>query len=281
LHEEALVLKDTLEDTIYFRKQLDVQKEADKQRAEILLETDRAGIPYAEVLTYPKNWAEIDKREPDEPIGLDPIDANVYERLEMDVDLSTLTPGMSFAEALTELANSVPIPLQIQANWRDLRDNADLEPTTPAGMDPLTGVKLRKVLEVLLDGLSSDLAELSYVVDEGVIQIATLATLPPKMVHRVYDIADLVGEPANYRQPGGMMGGMMGGMGGMMGGMGGMGNPMMGGGMGMGPNIMMGIGNQPGISVGVGRFGVIPGMGRGNSGFGPGHKRSGKRNPNR
>jgi len=109
-------------------------------------------------------------------------------------------------------------------------------------MDPLTGVTLRKALEILLAGVSSiDYAQVIYDVDEGVILIGTEDMLERKMVHRVYDISDLVAEPANFRGMGmgmgmmgmGGMGGMMGGMGGMMGGMGGMGG-MMGGMGGMG-----------------------------------------------
>ncbi|MFB0553775.1 MAG: hypothetical protein ACETWQ_10730, partial [Phycisphaerae bacterium] len=228
-NEQALVLKDTLEDMIYFRKQLEVQKETRKQKADILLKTDESGIPYAEELTYPPYWRElIEKptRQPDKPIGLDPLDAVVYKQLEQVVDLSDLTPGMSFGEVIEKLRNSIQPPIQIQPNWKDLLENAEVEQSTPAGLDPLTGIKLRKALEILIAGVSSvEFAQLTYVVDEGVILIGTVDMLPPKMVHRVYDISDLVAEPANFRGMGGM--GMMGmgmmGMGGMgmMGGMGG------------------------------------------------------------
>jgi len=232
-NNEALILRDTLEDMIDFRKQLEVQKETNRQKADILLKTEQSGIPYAEELTYPKNWREIIQkptRQKDQPIGLDPIDVSVYERLEQAVDLSSLTPAMSFADVITALKNSVEPPLQIQPNWKDLLENAELEPTTRAGMDPLTGVKLRKALEVLLAGVSSETAEIDYVVDEGVILIATVDTLPKKLETRVYDITDLVGEPAQY---GGMQGMMMGRMMGMMSG-GGMGGGMggLGGGVG-------------------------------------------------
>ena len=240
-HDEALTLKQTLEDTIFWRKQLAVEKESNKERAELFLKTDESQIPYADELTYPKNWREIIEkptRVPDKPIGLDPVDANVYERLEQTVDLPNLTPQISFADVITALEDSVSPPLQIQPNWKDLLEMAEVEPTTPAGMDPLSGVKVRKALEVLLAGVSSEFAELNYVVDEGVIVIATIETLPDKMVPRVYDVTDLVSAPANYGgmgmmmgmmgggMMGGMGGGMMGGMGGMMGGMGGMGSLM-------------------------------------------------------
>jgi len=50
-----------------------------------------------------------------------------------------------------------------------------------------------------------------------VITVATVESLPSKMETRVYDITDLISEPANFRQMGGMGGMGMGGMG--MGGM--------------------------------------------------------------
>ena len=125
------------------------------------------------------------------PIGRDSVDVAVYERLEQIVDLSMLSPSMPFQNAITELKNAVDPPLQIQPNWKDLLENGEVEQTTPAGMDPLTDVKLRKALEILLDGVSGDFAELKYIVDEGVILIATADSLPSKMVPLVYDIPTL------------------------------------------------------------------------------------------
>ena len=124
-------------------------------------------------------------------IRQNPADAAVYERLEQIVDLSGLTNSMSFADVITELKNSVDPPLQIQPNWKDLLENAEVEQTTPAEMDPLTGIKLRKALEILLAGMSAIFAELKYVVDEGVILIATADALPSNMVPLVYEIPAL------------------------------------------------------------------------------------------
>jgi hypothetical protein len=124
-------------------------------------------------------------------IELNPIDAAVYERLEQIVDLSNLTSSTSFADVIERLGNSVDPPLQIQPNWKDLLENAEVEQTTPAGMDPLTGIKLRKALEILLDGVSGDFAELKYVVDEGVILIATEDSLPSRMIPLVYEFPAL------------------------------------------------------------------------------------------
>ncbi len=294
-HEEALVMKDFLEDTIYFRKELEVERETNKQRAEILLQTDRSQIPYADELVYPKNWREIiarPTRMPDKPLGLSEADEATYEKLDTVVDLSELRPEMTFEDVLNRIMTKVDPPLQIQPNWKDLAENADVDRITPAGMDPLINVKIGTALDVLLAGLSvTDISELGYVVEEGVIIIATTDTLPSKMVNRVYDITDLVGQPSTGQMMfsplvgfgfttstdissgtggtgGGGMGGMGGGMGGMGGGMGGMGGGMggMGGGMG---GMGGGMGGMGGMGGGYG--GGMGGMGGGMGGMGGGY----------
>ncbi len=196
---------------------------------------------------------------------MDPLDAAVYKQLEQPIDLLDLTPAMTFNEVIERLKNSVEPPVQIQPNWRDLLENAEVEHSTPAGMDPLTGVTLRKALEILLAGVSSiDFAQVIYVVDEGVILIGTEDMLEIPMVHRVYDISDLVSEPANYGQIGRSLGlqnfyqSALGGGGGFGGGLGGY-----GGGLGGG----LGGGYGGGLGGGLGGFG---GGGYGGGGFGGG-----------
>ena len=123
LNDEALILKQTFEDMIGFRKQLEVQKEKDKERVDILRKTDEAAIPYAEEITYPKDWREIVAspfRRPDEPIGLDPADVAVYKQLAEVVDLLELSREMSFSRAIDELKDAVYPPLKIVVLWRDL-----------------------------------------------------------------------------------------------------------------------------------------------------------------
>ena len=254
LHDEALTLKQTLEDVVFLRKQLDVRKEFRRERAELMVDTEKSQIPYSREITYPKNWRDIvEKRKPEEPIGLDPENMRVYEQLSETVDLSGLSAEMPFSEAIGVVKNSVEPPLNIVVLWRDLLDNADIQPSDPIDMDPLTNVELGTALKNLLNAVAGGFAELDYVVDRGIITVATEEGLPERrMETRVYDVSDLVSEPANYRGMGGMMG-MMGGMGGgMMGGgmMGGSyGGGMMGGGMGGG---MMG--------GGMGGMGMMGGM---------------------
>jgi len=61
--------------------------------------------------------------------------------------------------------------------------------------------------------VSADPKSLGYVVENGVIIIATKDSLPTKRRARVYDVTDLVGRPANYFSPFMGFGGMMPGMG--------------------------------------------------------------------
>ncbi|MCP4261002.1 MAG: M48 family metalloprotease [Planctomycetes bacterium] len=135
----------------------------------------------------------IEKLDTDKSkMGLDPIDRAVHEKLETIVDLSHLSPGMPFAEVVQYLEDSVDPPLQIQPIWKDLIENAEVEPATPAGLDPLPRIKLRKALEILLTSVASaELPKLTYVVDEGVILIGTAEILPSKMINQVDDISNL------------------------------------------------------------------------------------------
>ncbi|MDT8302235.1 MAG: hypothetical protein RQ760_12185 [Sedimentisphaerales bacterium] len=113
---------------------------------------------------------------------------------------SSFKPNMSFDEAIEILRNSTVPRLNIVVLWKDLQENADIYRETPIGTDGLTRVPLRIHLKVLLMSVSGGAVEkLGYVVDEGVIIIATRGSLPKKNITRIYDITDLVSPPANYR----------------------------------------------------------------------------------
>lgn len=160
---------------------------------------------------YTKSNSENQSRQTSKP---------VYKQVKKATSRpSTFTPDMSFSEAIDILRNSTRPPLNIVVLWKDLESNADIYRDTPIGMDGVSKVPLRTHLKLLLMSVSGGGVEkLRYVVEDGVIIIATQGSLPKKKVARIYDITDLVAAPANYRfMPGlGMpYGGMMpsGGMG--------------------------------------------------------------------
>jgi len=131
--------------------------------------------------------------EPPPAVKLDPADAAVYEQLEQIVDLSMLSPPMPFGEAIERLKNSVDPPLKMVVLWRDLLDNAEIEPSTEINMDGIPGVRIGTALELLLKAVSGGFTELGYVIKNGVITIATVDSdsLPNNLETRVYDIPRL------------------------------------------------------------------------------------------
>ncbi len=113
---------------------------------------------------------------------------------------SSFTPDMTFEEAINILRNSTIPKLNIAVLWKDLEENADIYRDTPIGINGVSKVPLRTHLKLLLMSVSAGSAEkLGYVVEDGVIIIATQGSLPKKMKTRVYDITDLVSSPANFR----------------------------------------------------------------------------------
>jgi hypothetical protein len=120
------------------------------------------------------------------------------------INLSALTPDTPFGEAISIFRDSTEPPLRIIVLWRDLSENADIDRDTPIGMESISGISLGKNLELLLMSVSAaSPAKLGYVVEKGVIIIATKDSLPRKMIKRVYNVTDLLSAPANYFYPGG------------------------------------------------------------------------------
>ncbi|MHC4122364.1 MAG: type II secretion system protein GspD [Planctomycetota bacterium] len=221
LHENALIQRDMLEDMINFRKQLEMKKERGEEKVEILKRTDEATIPYADEITYPKNWAEIKaKRTPEEMEGHDAVNLAVYRQLDESVDLTALKPDMTFSDAIEEIKNAVSPPLRIIVMWLDLEENAQIYKTTEINMDPISQVRVGTALNLLLESVSGGFAELGYTVRDGIIRIAIKESLQEELVTRVYDVSILLGEAASFkgRLMGSGRGGGRGGRGGRGGG---------------------------------------------------------------
>ncbi|MGA2916434.1 MAG: hypothetical protein ABSE89_10455 [Sedimentisphaerales bacterium] len=199
LNKTALRNKQMLEDIINLRRQIETKKEIGKGEEDVLYDTQKSMIPHASLFSLPRNWQDIAARKAKIISGLAPADAAVYKQLESIVDLSALTPDTPFSEAIETIRTSVEPPLKIFVLWKDLEENAYIEPDTVIGMQGLGGIMLRKGLEDLLRSVSGGVATVRFVVKDGVITVATTASLPPTLVTHVYDITELIGAPANYR----------------------------------------------------------------------------------
>ncbi|OHB58533.1 MAG: hypothetical protein A2Y07_05005 [Planctomycetes bacterium GWF2_50_10] len=198
-NEQATVMHRTLGDMVEFRKQLEVQAKINQQTMESMLEVDKANIPYSDEITYPKDWREISSRRVEGvAAGSSPADAEVYKQLVKVVDLSRFSPDMTFGDAIEVLRTSVEPALRIVVLWKDLSENADITRNTQINMEPVSQVPVGKALDLLLRSVSGGLVELGYLVEDGVITIATKTSLPEKLVQDSYDITDLLDPAANF-----------------------------------------------------------------------------------
>jgi hypothetical protein len=119
-------------------------------------------------------------------------DQAVSEELDKPAFVFEFTPNMSFAEAIEQIKYCVEPPLPIVVIWKDLYDNADIDRMTPIDMDEISGVSPGRALKLLLASVSGGYDRLGYVVEDGIIMIATVESLPEMWETRVYDISDLL-----------------------------------------------------------------------------------------
>ncbi|MBL7152807.1 MAG: hypothetical protein ISS79_03760 [Phycisphaerae bacterium] len=171
------------------RKELESQLESartsERQAQAELLDAIKQGTPKGHI---PK-------------IGLDPADEAVYGQLNEIVDLSALKPTMPLSAAIDEIRNAVDPPLKIVVLWRDLYDNAEVEPTTEINMGGLSGIRLGTGLDMLLKAVAGGLGEeTGYIVDAGVITMATTLSLPAKLETHVYQIPAIIRAACNSQQ---------------------------------------------------------------------------------
>jgi len=118
-------------------------------------------------------------------------DRQVQTRLDKPAHVFRFRRDMPFGEAVEQIKYCVEPPLPIAVLWKDLYDNADIDRTTPAGMDEISGISPGTALKLLLMAVSGSADELGYAVQDGVIIIATTESLPKLLKTRVYDISDL------------------------------------------------------------------------------------------
>jgi hypothetical protein len=129
--------------------------------------------------------------------GISPGGTNIHSQLKQVVDISGLTFDTAFGEAIQVLRNSTKPPLNIVVLWKDLRENAFIDASTPIQIEGISGIPLRYCLELLLRSVSSRRTPVGYIVKNGVIIIGTSQSLHTRKVVRVYDITDLIaGQPS-------------------------------------------------------------------------------------
>ena len=217
----------------------------EKNFMEVLALVQKSSIPFPDEppIVYPeasvwrdltesrKKFSSVDLKAPGG--AEEKIINELAKPTQVDFIETPINQAMEFLQDYHDIA--------IVLNRRAL-DDVGLDPETTTITRSLKGISLRSALRLILQE-----HDLTYVIQDEVLQITTPDQANQDLVTKVYPVADLVlpipqaGMGMMGGMGGGMMGGMGGGMGGMGGGMGGMGGGMggMGGGMGgMGGGFM-------------------------------------------
>lgn len=160
-------------------------------------------IPWYTYLRYPKNWRQLtEERKALEATtsGDSPADAAVRAKLRREIERLTFNE-IDFKEVVNFLREYSDA--NIHVNWRALQA-AGIEPTTKVSVD-VRRVTVKRALELVLRDVSGAAAgadaELTYVVDGGVLTISTKADLARKPIRRVYDVRDLLVPIPDFQGP--------------------------------------------------------------------------------
>ncbi|MFQ5430661.1 MAG: hypothetical protein ACE5E1_10160 [Phycisphaerae bacterium] len=215
-NEQAKWMRETLEDLEINIRDNKVVRDRGTQAQDLFVETDEAGIPWHENITYPKDWPEITAtRTGTAEAGESPENRQVREKLkriapEIRFDATPFEEVIDKLRALTGL-NIVP-------NWSALEAAAvekDAEVTLR-----LSNVKFEKALQLILDDVGAGEVDLAYEISGGVISISTKDDLSRRTVTKVYNVQDLLITVPTFRgrrinlQNIGQTGGQQGGLGG-------------------------------------------------------------------
>ena len=195
-HETAKIIRETLEDFLSNMQARDFGKERDKQRQDLLVKTDEAGIPWHQNIRYPKNWPEITARR----LGGVEEAGESQENRQVRKQLRKVVPEIKFdAVPFEEVVDRLRAitGLNIVPNWSAL-EAAAIEKDAEVSLR-LNNVKIEKALNLILNEVGAGEVELAYEIDDGVIQISTKDDLSRRTFVKVYNIQDLVVTVPTFR----------------------------------------------------------------------------------
>jgi len=232
-------MKDDLQDTYEIRRQYEATLEKRRQQQAVLVDTEEAKIPWHQLLKYPDNWLDIISGGERVATGRERLsaeDRQLHAKLDSNIPLDV--EDVAFEEVIEELATGQGV--NITVIWNDL-EAVGVDRELPVTLRFASEVKFRKALSEILDQVGGGETKLGYVVNEGVIKIATQQLLDQEVYIDVYPIEDLLlnvpdftGPEVSISDEGGEGGGGTGGGGFGGGGFGGGGGGGAGGGFGGG-----------------------------------------------
>lgn len=163
-----------------------------------LIDVRESGIPWYELLNYPRDWPEITLRRAGTGSGeAAESEANRATRRKMMQDLPKLEfNGITFNDVVQFLRDVSSTNIYVK--WGALTA-VGIDKNTPVNVK-LQNVTFEKALKTILEDVGG-VNPLGYIIDEGVIKISTRDDLAKETSTKVYDIRDLIVRRPNFTGP--------------------------------------------------------------------------------
>ncbi|MCC5821725.1 MAG: hypothetical protein LAT64_00385 [Phycisphaerales bacterium] len=184
----GLLLKDMIEDTIIYRRYLNLQRDKNLSYARQSVDNQEAMVAPDRIMNYPADWPAISFRR-GEPLEFaeTEMDRAVLATLR-DTRLPIELNNNAFEDVVDFIANTARIDIDV--DWESLAD---------IGVDPDSPVTLRlrsATLETVLDRVVARVSDRNlpagWAVQDGIVTIASDEVLRRNTVLEIYDIRDLL-----------------------------------------------------------------------------------------
>ncbi|MFP4104880.1 MAG: hypothetical protein ACLFVU_02225 [Phycisphaerae bacterium] len=156
-------------------------------------------IPWYDLIKYPKDWEELTiRRRGMEAAATTESEVNRETRQKLNKRIPQLNfDGIAFKDVIDFLRDVSGVNIYVK--WTMLQ-NAGIDQDTEVTVN-LRDITLEKALRTILDDIGGIVTPLSYIIDDGVIEISTAEDLRQNTVTRVYDIRDLIFRVPNFTGP--------------------------------------------------------------------------------
>ena len=189
-NDPARWLTDVLEDRDSYRGQLELRKDFEGESREVLIDIQRAKIPWHKDIYYPKDWLEISTRRSRADGGAVPrsrVDVQLQAKLKSNVPVVAFQ-ARPFSEVIEELADMQGVNFSVI--WNDLA-SAGVARDTEVTCN-LRDVSFETALDQILDSVETNDVDVDFAVADGVIRVASRDLLDKDVYVEVYDIKDII-----------------------------------------------------------------------------------------
>ena len=190
----GLLLKDVLQDTIIYRRYMDIQRKKDLGYAEEALDNEEAMIIPERLIAYPDDWPAISfmRGEPSQfaesAANRATLAAIAEKTMPVNFSDNPLVDVLGFIESYAGISMDV--------DWLSLED-IGIDQETPVTLK-LSAVPVETVLDRVLDKVSDPDLPASWAITDGILTIASDEVLRRNTTLEIYDIRDLLIEVPDY-----------------------------------------------------------------------------------